>query len=99
MDTKRSENGFRLFQTSSKQYSSLKPGLHNYPKQCFPKYLQSLQKQVNPKPILFPQYSCTRSCKQALKSYGYKATETIRRTEKDPNTPEGQSILHKRAES
>lgn len=74
-------------------------GLHNQTKQCFPQYLQSLQKQVKPKPILFTQYSCTRSCKQVLKSYGYKATGTIRRAETDPNTPEGKSKLHKRAES
>ena len=67
-------------------------------KQCFPQYLQSPQKQVNPKPILFPQYSCTRSCKQVLKSYGYKATEIIRRAETDPNAPEGHSMLHKREE-
>jgi hypothetical protein len=66
--------------------------------QCFPKYLQSLQKQANPKPILFPQHSCKQCCKQVLKFYGRKATETIRRAETDPNTPEGQSILHKRAE-
>ena len=74
-------------------------GLHNQTKQCFPQYLQSLQKQVNPKPIPFPQHSCARSCKQVLKFHGYKATETIRRAETDPDTPEGQSKLHKRAES
>ena len=74
-------------------------GLHDQMKQCFPQYLQSLQKQVKPKPILFPQYSCKQCCKQALKFHGCKATETIRQAETDPNTPEGQSILHKRAES
>lgn len=74
-------------------------GLHNKTKQCYPKYLQSLQKRANPKPILFPQYSCAQSCKQALKFYGCKATETIRRAETDSNAPEGQSKLHKRAES
>ena len=74
-------------------------GLHNQTKQCFPQYLQSLQKQVKPKPILFPQYSCKQCCKQALKFHGCKATETIRQAETDPNTPEGKSKLHKRAES
>ena len=74
-------------------------GLHNQTKQCFPQYLQSLQKQVKPKPILFPQYSCKQCCKQALKFHGCKATETIRQAETDPNTPEGQSMLHKCAES
>ena len=74
-------------------------GLHDHTKQCFPQYLQSLQKRVNPKPIRFPQHSCARSCKQVLKSYGYKATGTIRRAETDPNAPKGQSKLHNRAES
>ena len=74
-------------------------GLHDYPKKCCPKYLQTLQKQVNPKPILFPQYSCKQCCRQALMFHGCKATETIRRAETDPNAPEGQSKLHKCAES
>ena len=74
-------------------------GLHDYPKKCCPKYLQTLQKQVNPKPILFPQHSYARSCKQALKFHGCKAIETIRRAETDPNAAEGQSMLHKGAES
>ena len=74
-------------------------GLHNQTKQCFPQYLQSLQKRVNPKPIIFPQYSCARSCEQVLKIHGCKATETIRRAKTDPNAPEGKSKLLKCAES
>ena len=72
--------------------------LHNQSKKCYPKYLQSLQKQVNPKPIIFPQHSCARACEQAPKFHGCKATETIRQAKTDPNTPEGQSKLHNRAE-
>ena len=64
-------------------------GLHDYPKQCCLKYLQSLQKQVNTEPIRFPQHSRKQCCKQVLKFYGRKATEIIRWAETDPNTPEG----------
>lgn len=46
-------------------------------KVVLPKYLQSPQKQANPKPIIIPQNSCTQSCKQALKFYGCKATVHI----------------------
>ena len=64
-------------------------GMHDHTKRCFPQYLQSLQKQVKPKPILFLRHSCKQCCKQALKFHGCNAIETIRRAETDPNAPEG----------
>ena len=51
-------------------------GLHDQMKQYYPQYLQTLQKQVNPKLIIFPQHSCARACEQAPKFHGCKAIAT-----------------------